>query len=314
MELSNSIKQRFVKDFKLPINLIQDPYFEYFIELYDEEFKTKEKLQILEKYVATLSNHEEFFSKSKDISEAIKSAIQNTQAYTDFNNADLTKYPSIKDIAQQNIYIVPNIGKDLISIDLEKANYNSFRLFGLDKELNAPTYNDLLAKFTDQEYFFQSKMIRQVIFGDLNPSRQQKIQRYIIGQLCEKLIKAGCVISSASSDEIIVKNKTDVKEIAEILKDVDEKFKFFRIEKFQFNRIGDEFDFFIKETEMKDGSIKKEFKNTPGDIFPQIYKQYKNIELNQYDMLFYHNGYLAEFKDPVFKPIHENNNKKKVKI
>lgn len=314
MILNNSIKQRFVKDFKLPINLIQDPYFDYFIELYDEEFQTKEKLQILQNYCSKLNDHEEFFSKSKEISEKMKSIIQNSKSYELFNNADLTKYPTLKDVSQQNIYITPNVDKELISIDLEKANYNSFRLFGLDKELGCPTYNDLLSKFTNEEYFFQSKMIRQVIFGDLNPSRQQKIQRYIIGELCKKLIDNGCIINSASSDEIIIKNKTDVNEIKNILKDVDDTFKFFRIEKFKFSRIGDDFDFFIKETYKEDGTIKKEFKNTPGDIFPQIYKQYKKMELNDYDMLFYHNGYLAEFKDTVFKNSNEHENKRKMKF
>ena len=163
------------------------------------------------------------------------------------------------------------------------------------------TYRELIDKFTDQEYFQQSKMFRQVVFGDLNPARQQRIQKYVIGQLCQKLLDNGCEISSASSDEIIVKNKSSTSEVEQILATAPKELQFFRVEKFHFSRIGDDFDFFVKYTEQKDGSVKKEFKNSPGHLFPQIYKQHLKLELNQYDMLFYHDGYLAEFKEPVFK-------------
>lgn len=301
MELTNSIKQRFVKDFKLPINLIQDPYFDYFIELYNPDFDTYKKLELLQSFLSTCKDQEDFFQKGTTVSTAVKEFIQNSKAYELMNNADLNSFPQNKNLTQQNIYIVPNVDKELISIDLEKANFNSFKLFNFEEETGIKTYRELISKFTDQEYFQQSKMFRQVIFGDLNPARQQRIQKYVIGQLCQKLQENGCEISSASSDEIIVKNKSSTKEIEQILSTVPKELQFFRVEKFHFSRIGDDFDFFVKYTEQKDGSIKKEFKNSPGHLFPQIYKQHLKLELNQYDMLFYHDGYLAEFKEPVFK-------------
>lgn len=301
MELTNSIKQRFVKDFKLPINLIQEPYFDYFIELYNPDFDTYKKLELLQSFLKTCKDQEDFFQKSTTVSTAVKEFIQNSKAYELMNNADLNSFPQNKNLTQQNIYIVPNVDKELISIDLEKANFNSFKLFNFEDETGIKTYRELISKFTDQEYFQQSKMFRQVIFGDLNPARQQRIQKYVIGHLCQKLQENGCEISSASSDEIVVKNKSSTKEIEQILSTVPKELQFFRVEKFHFSRIGDDFDFFVKYTEQKDGSIKKEFKNSPGHLFPQIYKQHLKLELNQYDMLFYHDGYLAEFKEPVFK-------------
>lgn len=301
MELTNSIKQRFVKDFKLPINLIQDPYFDYFIELYNPDFDTYKKLELLQSFLSTCKDQEDFFQKGTTVSTAVKEFIQNSKAYELMNNADLNSFPQNKNLTQQNIYIVPNVDKELISIDLEKANFNSFKLFNFEEETGIKTYRELISKFTDQEYFQQSKMFRQVIFGDLNPARQQRIQKYVIGQLCQKLQENGCEISSASSDEIIVKNKSSTSEVEQILATAPKELQFFRVEKFHFSRIGDDFDFFVKYTEQKDGSIKKEFKNSPGHLFPQIYKQHLKLELNQYDMLFYHDGYLAEFKEPVFK-------------
>lgn len=315
VELDNSIKKRFCKDFRLPINIFSEPYFSYFVELYDPVFKVNEKLDWLKQVLSTQENNEGFFSLSANIASQIKKDISSTSAYQTFNSADMNKdFPLTEQVKQQNIYIVPNIGKRLVSIDLEKANFNCLNLFGLHEELGVKNYQDMMSKYTDEPYFLNSKMIRQVIFGDLNPSRQQRVQKYIINNLCSELKKAGCELSSASSDEIIVQGDRSIAEIKEILANVDEKFRFFRIEEFIFDRIGEEHDFFAKVTTTEKGNQKLEFKNVPGHVFTQVYKKHFSLELNDYDMLFYHEGYLAQFKEPVFQPELELAHKSRIKM
>lgn len=301
VDLNSHIKKRFCKDFRLPINIFDEPYFQYFVDLYDPLLSIKEKQGWLESVLSKCQVQDDFFQQAKSVSDGIKELIKNSKAYNDFNTRDMKEFPLKKNVSQQNIYIDPNVGKEMISIDLEKANFNAFRLFGLQEEIGCNSYKELVQRFSDEQYFIESKMIRQVIFGDLNPSRQQTIQKYIIQNLCDKLLENGCEISSASSDEIIIKNKTDIVEVKDMLKDVDDRFKFFRVEKFHFDRVGEDFDYFVKKTTTDKGDEKIEFKNTPGFIFAQVYKQHYGISLNEYDMLFYHEGYLAEFKEPVFK-------------
>lgn len=312
MELSNNLKKRFSKDFKLPINIFDEPYFSYFVELYDPVFHIHEKLNWLEKALSKTQNVDDFFNLGTSISKNIKQKIMATDAYQDFLNVDMNKvFPLVEQIKQQNIYILPNVGKELISIDLEKANFNCLNMFGLKQELGVKSYEQLMKNETDLEYYLNSKMIRQVIFGDLDPKRQQRVQKYIINQLCVELKKAGCELTSASSDEIIIKSEISVKDIQTILQDVDPKFKFFRVEKFKFDKINDEHDFFIKKTQTQSGE-KLEFKNVPGHLFAQVYKQYLGQAVNSYDMLFYHEGFLAEFKEPLFKQELVNNTKPKM--
>lgn len=302
IELTSAIKKRLCKDFRLPISVFSEPYFEYFVELYDPVFAIKDKINLLESVLSKCKTQEDFFQISLDVANNVKDLISKQSSYQYFNNLDMNEiYPLKKNVSQQNIYIVPNIGKEMISIDLEKANFNCFKLVGLHDELGIYNYKDLISKFTNEEYFIQSKMIRQIIFGDLNPSRQQRLQKYIIQNLCETLLENGCEISSASSDEIIIKNKNSISEVKDILKSVDNKFKFFRVEKFKFDRVGDDFDYFVKKTINEDGNEKMEFKSVPGHFFPQVYKKYFNMPINEYDLLFYHEGYLAQFKEPIFK-------------
>lgn len=301
MEISNSLKKRFVSDLKLPINIFSEPHFQYFMELYDFHFKTKEKEKVFLSLLEKFETQDEFFVNSEKISSSIKSLISNTQTFQKLNNYDMNKeFPLEDQIKQQNIYIPQNIEKKLISVDLEKANFNVLKMIGLSEELKINSYNELLKKYTNEEYYLISKMIRQVIFGDLNPARQQRIQKYVINQLCKKLKKNGCILSSASSDEIIIQNEdiTPI-DVKNILKDIPEKFNFFRIEEFSFKSIEANSTFYVKNS-CTDKGEKTEFKNIPGHLFAQVYKKYIGQQVNDNDLLFYHDGFLAQFKEPLF--------------
>lgn len=303
MEITNQITRRFCKDLKIPINLFQEPYFNYFVELYDKHYKVKEKLGWLNEVVKDCQNQEDFFGMSEKISRSIKETIKNTTSYQTFNAFDSQKQFLTKEkVSQQSIYIAPNIGKNLISIDLEKANFNCLNLFGLKDELKVKSYNEFMKRFTQYDYFLNSKTIRQVIFGDLNPSRQQKVQRYIIDNLCTKLLVAGCKISSASSDEIIISSDISVAEVKNILRDVPDEFKFFRVESFSFDRIGNDNDYFIKTTLQENNEPKLEFKSVPAHFHAQIFKKHYGLEINDNDLLFHHEGFIAQFKEPLFAP------------
>lgn len=311
MELTNSLKKRFASDLKLPISIYSEPYFEYFMNLYDKDFQTKEKLKSFEDLLSKFSHPEEFFQNSEKISSSIKDLIANTETYKKLNAFDMNKdFPLDEQVKQQNIYIAPNIGKKLISVDLEKANFNVLKMIGLGKEINVDSYQDLLSKFTNDEYYFISKKIRQVIFGDLNPARQQRIQKFVINNLCKTLKEHGCVLSSASSDEIIIQNQDlSSKDVKEILNNVPEEYKFFRVEDFFFEKIDGNYDFFVKTTLTEKGP-KTEFKNVPSHVFAQVYKRYIGQETNDYDLLFYHEHFLAQFKEKLFS----NDLNKKMKI
>lgn len=303
MEITNQLKKRICKDFKLPINVFSEPYFEYFTDLYDSHYKVREKIDWAESVLRSCKTQEDFFGMSESIATNIKNLIKSTDAYEKFNSADLSKSFSLTEqVKNQNIYIIPNVGKKMISVDLEKANFNCFSLFGLQDEIKLHTYNDLMKKFTQEDYFLNSKMIRQVIFGDLNPSRQQKVQKFIINNLSAELIKNGCKLTSSNSDEIIIDaQNTSVEKVKDILKNVDSKFKMFRVEEFSFERIHPEHDFFAKTTIKDSGEEKLEFKNVPGHLHAQIFKKHYNMPVVENDLLFYHEGFLAQFKENLFK-------------
>ena len=85
--MNNKIKQRFVKDYNLPINIFNDEIFNYYIELYDFFFlNTWEKLcdDINNKYNGNSSLWLDYCAKVRD--DAISGVIESDD-YRAFNDS-----------------------------------------------------------------------------------------------------------------------------------------------------------------------------------------------------------------------------------
>lgn len=304
MELNNALKKRFVDDTCLPIPIMSEPYFGYYIELYDNLLNSKYKLEVFESFIKKFNNQDEFFQSGERIVGGMRELIRNTETYKKLNSFDFNKeFILPKDMKQNNIYTRDNINRPLISIDLEKANFNVMKMIGLGEELNISNYNDLLNRFSQEEYYKVSKKIRQVIFGDLNPSRQQRLQKFVIGEIGKTLKDNGFSICSSSSDEIIVKGD-EIDKVNLVLMDINPDYKFFKVEDFHLELVHPDHDFFVKV--LKKGIT---FKNTPLHLFSQVYKYYLKEQTNEYDLLFYHDKMLAQFKEPLFNQSNTLNRK-----
>ena len=176
--LSNKLKQRFCKDYGVPLKIYIDPVFTDRIELFGfkDLYETFEDMVVLD----FDNNEKKFLDYYDKIKEEAIEFIKNTDTYKILNECDISNYnigsPSIP---QKDVYKENNIGKSFVSIDLRKANYTSLKIFEelLYKTDTADfpnTYEEFIKKFTSYDYFINSKNLRQVIFGNCNPKRQIK--------------------------------------------------------------------------------------------------------------------------------------------
>lgn len=304
MQLGDNHKKQLVKDFKLPINTYDDERFHYFIDLYDNVYKTKEKLAWLEEVVFHSEDKEFLFNTSSTLRSNIKSLVLESPSYKKLVAIDVFKeYPMTEQIPNKSMYIEDNLGHDFISIDLEKANFNSLMFLGLGEDLGIKTYQDLMGKFTDFQYYHQSKMLRQAIFGELEAVKQQKLQKHIMSKITEVLKPHGYEYFLVSSDELILtKGNLTISHVQNLLSSLDKKYHFFKIEKFHLEKFEGK-PYYTKYSTKEDNQLepKLEFKQCPIQFFAQIYKHHFGMELNSLDMSFYYEGMLAEFKEPIFK-------------
>lgn len=307
MDLQTNTKHRFIKDFSLPIQVIQEPMFMYYIDELDSYYSTIKKLQYLKDAINLLGSEDKVFSEFSKIKDSLIAAVTEQKKYQELSVDSLEQYTVKNGVTQKNIYSLENSNKVFISIDLKHANFNVLKMYDSSLVLESENYEDFVGTMTDVEYFKKSKYIRQFIFGNLLPKKQQKLQHWVIDSIVQVLLSSGLKLpefNSASADEIVIhvdKNRVDdvFNHIKNELKTNVKTCGFYewlKIEMFVLKSIGGK-SYFVKEN-MLDGSI--EFKAIPSFIFMQVYKKYVGNPVEYFDRIFFHEGYLAEFKQPVF--------------
>lgn len=225
-----SLKKRFVDDLKFPITVFEDGYWEFYLELYEREFHVK---TLWEKLLEDIEgeyegNIQSFLSDFYKMREEIITSIKTSEEYQQFNNENMEEKFGIKNlpffgVKKSDIYNEGFVNSWYISLDLKKANfqalnYYNHRIFNKERpNVDLDTYyNDWINSFIEGKqtlswYAPISKYLRQVIFGNCNPSRQITVERYLIGNFCSKLLESNILqgknaeVVEFGTDEIVLK-------------------------------------------------------------------------------------------------------------
>lgn len=222
---NRAIAQRFVSEEKLPIPILNDELFKYHLNLYEKKFhaysKYMELLSVIdEKFNGNDSEFLDYFYK---VREEFITKVKETEPYIRFNTTDMSEFAvnQLKNVCYRELYNEECVGKDFISIDLRKANFQALKYFDHDN-IYGDTYEDLVGQFTDLDYIKNSKYFRQVVFGQLNPSRQQTVEKFLTYKVLNYLmlyygITADDIVT-IKSDEIVLFDKDAFIPSAEFIK------------------------------------------------------------------------------------------------
>lgn len=306
MELTNRLRRRFIKDNSLPIPLTDEPYFSYFMDLYDAEFATKKKMADFMEIVSKFETEEEVLDYMALITDKIINDVKENPKYQEFLQADMKqfavkrtpRYPS------STIFKEHHTGKELISIDLSKANFQAMNY--VDKEiLNARTYREFVSRYTNLEHILNSKYIRQIIFGNLT-KRIDTVELFMTYQIVEKLEQFGYTILLVTNDEVVLEGDKDIYEncvkfVQELPFDVAVEHFVLKVLRNEHNQPFKSDKFFVKEfldyTDEKISSF--EIKATDSTFYSQFYKLLKGMEVVDNDLVFINEGFVAMYREKI---------------
>ena len=178
--------------------------------------------------------------------------------------------------------------------------------------LGTDTFEQFIANFTHEEYFVRAKKFRQVIFGNMNPKRQQKIQKYLIDKILVALLESGCFaekdLRDYTSDEIVFEcnvtsMSTSIMQVIEHVvqqEELDLHVDMYTLKWMQClgdGNVSGMNHFFVREFD--DGRV--DFKGVENKLMPQVYKRYcGNSVYCKEDFLFYDsNGLIAQYVTPL---------------
>jgi hypothetical protein len=305
--LTTKLKKALVKDFSIPIQIVDSEDWNYYLSITDPFYGSlsaeRKMISMLTTLQKTHTNIEEqFYVESKALTKGIIEEIKNTKAYEDFSNLDMNNFNTKINAGQKsNLYTQAFVNKTFYSIDLKKANYQALKYINPELVLNSDSYQDLVTQFTDFEYFKDSKQIRQVIFGNLNPKRQQQVQKHIMNELIDLLLLKGLNtenIISCSSDEIVFEKDNisfdlfEFMDNREILNDIE-----FHVNCFELKTLEEGKNLLYKK-DLADNSVA--FKGINSNYIFECIKKYNNQPINVSDITFYHEGRLCQYIKPLF--------------
>lgn len=306
--LYEQVAKSFIKETKAPIPLYREEDFKYYLDLFEPVSNIKSDF---ESYLSKLVDIgvDEYYIMRSNLKEEIINKVKSKESYSNFINNDFKKYGDRFEPVNKGttLLTMENVDKKWISVDMVKANFNTFRTFDEDLVDGFTNFEDWISSFENGEEFKDIKILRQIIFGELNPKRIQTIQRYYMSKLIETILNKDSDdlrVITLGADEILFEFKDG---LVDTIKKSIEEFKYFDNNKFEF-RV-DVFELKAINKKIKDyGFIKvfdnkEEFVGVSKNMFAQAYKYYKGLEVTDNDLKFYMDGVVATYEEPLYKKL-----------
>ena len=303
---SIGLKKRFCKDCNLPINLFDEPYFTQRLVILDSLFGCIDKFNVFCRELEQFENEQEYFAYYNTVKDSVINMIRENSMYQKFSNDTFSDTQIIKrtiPVGKKNLYIDENDGKSFISIDMKKANFSALRHYSPDIFKGRETWEAYISLFTNHEHIKNSKYIRQVILGALNPKKQITYETYLMDILylhIKEVMGNRVEFYSIGVDEIVIcadNAEYSFEELKSVVETCQQHIgQLVRVVKFDLKKVGDYGWIKILDHD------EVEFKTINADIFHQIVKHYWNEPIDEDDLVFYYNGQLARFLKAVDNP------------
>lgn len=288
-------------DFPLPV----PAHFNYYYQLYGSMFNMAEFMYLAGEACDKLDGADGFFGEFNRLKEVLVNHVKNKPEYTEFNSCDIGAiYPMKSNFQNRKLYSPENHGKHFVSFDMVQANFQALRYHNVALVDSHTNYFNFIGQFTDLDYFRKTKRIRQVLFGNTNPKRLQRIQSHVtacfVQRLQEEVFKCDPDLSrfvSATNDEVVIEimegeTETYMSELQKLADSDKGKFKltFFRLDQLK------PYSMYAK-VPLDTGNV--EFKCVPSYLFPQVYKHWHKLDLDDRDLRFIFEHNEAQFVKPL---------------
>lgn len=315
--ITKQLRSKFVKDYQLPIQVVQSPYFEQHIKLLEDSHGANTKYLILLETIRDRfdDNMQKFLEYRHSIEDQILSYILNSEAYKEFNGDKSTIPSETPIVGSPELYTKEQCNHFFVSYDMIKANFQALRYANPAIVKDCETYEQFIEKFTDIDYFKYAKQLRQVLFGKLNGKRLAAIEKYITNKF-GKIMDDHVYLKpfSIKTDEVIFKfcgwpqkyEGQDIEKEFEKFPVRNEEFQGFKFRVNKFKLLSQDFKHATSDR-LLTAYIKEDYLNghrrslhcVPDTYYPQVYKLLNGMKIEAHDRVFYYEHELAEFLNPL---------------
>lgn len=301
--------KKFSKDFNIPIPVFEEPYFSYFIHLYDDFFDTKKLFTGFSQDVAAMGGLDNYYTAYKEFSKQVIETVSTNDSFIKFKEDKYIEFdtpPAIEN-KRTSLYTENNVDRHYVSVDLVKANFHSLLNYDSSIFNGFSDFDNWICSFENGEKFLKQKKIRQIIFGSLCPEKQQLCQRIFMNHLMNHLLTTKFLYSEDGSLKpfFVLGNDEFLIDVTDVFDSGSDAYNSF------LNDFSMEIDSFItnhnsafktkltsfqltKETCAKEFGFRRmfddgtfDFKSVQLRYYPQLLKHIKQEEVEETDLLFY---------------------------
>lgn len=308
--LTKQLRSKFVKDYQLPIQVVQSPYFEQHLKLLEDSHGANTKYLILLETIRDKfdGNMQKFLEYRHSVEDQILSYILNSEAYKDFNSDKNGIVGETQVVGSPELYTKEQCNHFFVSYDMVKANFQALRFANPAIVRDCETYEQFIEKFTDIDYFKYAKQLRQSIFGKLNGKRTSALEKLISNKFAKELasrFEGKMKLYSIKTDEIILKFNGTEEEFNKLNVE-NEEFSGFKFRVNKFKLLSQDFKHATSDR-LLTAYIKEDYLNghrrtlhcVPDTYYPQVYKLLNGMEINDSDLVFYYEHELSRFLNPL---------------
>lgn len=305
--MNNEIKlrQRFCKDCDIPVNVFDEPYFSDRLKLFDFLYDSVSKWDLFTKEFKKYDSSEDYLNDYSRIKDEAIETVRSAEGFQLFSAYGINDF-SIKNkgLPSSRIYKPENNGRIYLSIDMKSANFSALHEYRDDIFGGAHTWEEFISRFTDNKHIINSKYIRQVIMGNLNPKRQTAYEKVLMDKLLTDILHTGVInkkyVAAFLADEIIF-DVTDLENRHEVIADIykiSSQVPYMKTEVFSLHRIyGHGVDGYIKNVfSMSDASRSIKVKCVDRDMMAFVARYLLKESVTDFDKMFYYNGLLVKFE------------------
>jgi hypothetical protein len=190
--LSLRHREHLVRDFALPIPTVLSPYFEFFLEWYQGLLHTRDLAAEMMADIRAFGGEDGHGAHLRAVKKEIVAAIRGTEAFKRFDGAPLLEYSTAgfatASVPQgRDTWQAPEAGHYFLSLDLSSANFFAMRYHDPALLLDCPSYDALVERFSTSVWVRKSKLLRQIIFSELNQPGWDRIITHTIHSLADLL-------------------------------------------------------------------------------------------------------------------------------
>ena len=310
--ITELLKKRFCKDTNLPIKIYSEPYFSHFLQLYDRQFNCIEKYKEFIRTVEFYGSEEKYLEAYNTLKDTVINYFNENEWMTFFARQEDFKKFGLQNVGfpTSSIFKVTNNNGFFVSIDMVKGNFTALHHY--DKRIvgDKDSYEDFIRMFTDKKHFVESKYIRQVVFGNVNPRRQVTYEQFLMDKVLSKCFEYGIgrpFVEFFSADEIVLSVPNDMVSYGMINSNFVEKIESV-VDWAKSEGINVRCEFFmLRAIEGTDGYMKIYQHNKSGvDFkclnflnFPFVLRKFYNEDVQDNDRVFVYEGRLAKLVEDV---------------